>query len=332
MVDFYAAGVRVIRGRVFASILLGTAVFSVAIAAQGQSLSAAREAVQQGRADDALHSLARDDSAEAHNLRCRIFFQEQRWDRATKECEQAVHLEPSSTNHLWLGRAYGEKAERAGVFSAFSLGKQVRQEFEAATHADPRNAEAFADLGEFYSSAPGVVGGGKDKAQSVVLTLEALDRTRSHELSARIAESEKNYSKAESELKAAIQASRNPADAWMTLASFYRHRERWDDMVAAVHSGLRADPEHTSALIFGAHILAHTDREPKLVINLLEMYLASPHKSEDAPAFEVQVDLAKLKQKTGDNAGAMDCLNKALALAQDYQPALDAKKKLEGDR
>jgi tetratricopeptide (TPR) repeat protein len=327
VVDFCASMIRVLGGS-----LLGLAVLSTTLLAESTPLAAVREALQQGRADDALRGLSQNNSAEAHNLRCRVYMQEQRWEKAVKECELAVHADPGSINHLWLGRAYGEKAERAGVFSAFSLGKQVRQEFEAATKTDPRNAEAYADLGEFYISAPGIVGGGREKAESVARKLEPLDRVRSLELSARIAESQKNFTKAESSLKMAIQASRKPADAWMTLASFYRRQQRWDDMVAAVRSGLRADPEHSSALIYGAGVISRTDREPKFVMNLMEFYLASSHKSEDAPAFDVYVNLANFKQKTGDHTGALECLNKALALAQDYQPALDAKKKLEASR
>ena len=105
-------------------------------------------------------------SALAHNLRCRILFALEQWSDAANECQQAVSLEPqSSMFHLWLGRALGEKADTAPFWQAYGLAKRARMEFEQAVALDPRNAEALADLGEFYDEAPGIVGGGTAKAR-----------------------------------------------------------------------------------------------------------------------------------------------------------------------
>ncbi len=53
-------------------------------------------------------------------------------------------------------------------FPRINLAKRARSEFEQAVNLDPHDGEALTDLGEFYSSAPGVVGGGNDKAQALV--------------------------------------------------------------------------------------------------------------------------------------------------------------------
>src|SRR5277367_476025 len=50
-----------------------------------------------GRADDAITRLnstlaANPGDAEAHNLLCRVYYQEERWDDAIHECEGAVRL------------------------------------------------------------------------------------------------------------------------------------------------------------------------------------------------------------------------------------------------
>jgi hypothetical protein len=125
---------------------------------------------------------------------------------------------------MWLGRALGEKASRASFLSAYSLGKRVRGEFEEAVRLNSRNAEALADLGEFYYSAPGVVGGGDDKAEGVAAQLDKVDGARAHELRGRMAEQRKDFGTAEREYKQAIAAGAHPAFQWMTLASFYRRR------------------------------------------------------------------------------------------------------------
>ncbi len=77
--------------------------------------------IQSGEADRALSLLnSLPSTAEAHNLRCRVYFTLERWDDAANECDQAVRLDgQSAKDHLWLGRALGEKADNASFLSAY---------------------------------------------------------------------------------------------------------------------------------------------------------------------------------------------------------------------
>ena len=302
--------------------------------AQHGALDAVNTALQQGEADSALSQLAAlpsDEaaSAEAHNLRCRVYFTLENFDGAVKECQQAVQMEgPNSDYHMWLGRALGEKASRASFVSAYGMAKRTRAEFEQATQLNPRNAEALADLGEFYSSAPGVVGGGMDKAQNVAAQLDKVDAARAHELRARIAEGNKDYATAEREYHAAISASAHPAFQWMTLASYLRRRQRLDEMDAAVQKGwsLAQQEKHSAvALSNGASVLIKANRNLALAAKMLDTYLASPVKTEEAPAFGAHVERARLATKLGDTATAKRERDAALALAKEYKPALDLK-------
>src|SRR6202012_1134922 len=81
----------------------------------------------------------------------------------------------NSNNHLWYGRALGEKADRSSFVKAYGLAKRVKAEFETAVALDPNNAEALSDLGEYYTEAPAIVGGGKDKAAAVASKLDDVD-------------------------------------------------------------------------------------------------------------------------------------------------------------
>jgi len=290
-------------------------------------IALADAALQAGEADHALSLLSSmPSSAEAHNLRCRVYFTLERWDDASYECELAVRMDgQKATNHLWFGRALGEKADAASFFSAFNLAKRARAEFEQAASLDPRNGEALSDLGEFYSSAPGVVGGGNDKAQALVPQLEKVDPARAHILLARIADSRKDYETAEREFKQAVATSEHPAFAWMSLGSFYRKRERWDDMEAAVESGYKAvqrDRAAGVALYNGASVLMRGKRNYALAAKMVEEYLADYPKTEEAPAFVAHTLLARLKAQLGDKSGALRQRSDALQLAHDYKPAL----------
>ncbi len=299
-----------------------------------QTLAQVNQALQLGEADKALallHSLPQGGAAtaEAQNLQCRVHYALQQWDAAAQECERAVQLDgQNSDDHLWLARALGEKADRASFLSAFSLGKRVRTEFETAARLNPRNGEALSDLGEFYKEAPGVVGGGMDKAEGVAAQLDKFDPARAHELRARIAESRKDYGTAEREFKQSIAAAAHPADYWTSLASFYRRRQRWPEMESAIHNCVSAaarDKQAGVALYDGAGVLSESNRDPALAATMLEDYLGGTSKTEEAPAFEAHVRLAHLKKQLGDGAAAQRELAAALQLAHDYKPALEFK-------
>jgi len=310
-----------------ALVMLGACIGLGAADLPKSGLAQADAALQAGEADRALSMLSgMPSSAEAHLLRCRVYFSEEHWDDAVSECETAVRLEgQNAQNHLWLARALGEKADAVSFVSAFSLAKRARAEFEQATSLDPRNGEALTDLGEFYSSAPGVVGGGNDKAQGLVSQLEKIDPSRAHVLQARIAFNTKDYGTAEREFKLATTTSAHPAFPWMALASFYRKRERWNEMQSAVDSGYRAaqrDRAAGVALYNGATVLVKGKRNLALAEKMLEEYLANYSKSEEAPAFQVHTLLAKVKAQLGNKDGARQEKAAALSLARDFKPAM----------
>jgi tetratricopeptide (TPR) repeat protein len=302
------------------------------------ALALANSALQAGEADKALALLqsvpqSSEGAAEAANLECRVRLMLDQWEAAVSRCQQAVQLDGQNSGyHLWLGRALGEKADRASFLTAYSLAKRTRAEFEESVRLDGRNADALADLGEFYEQAPGVVGGGIDKAERIATQLEGVDPARAHELRAQIAEQQKDYSGAEREYKQAISASKHPASHWISLASFYRRRKQWTEMDAAVHSGEaaagrdKAESAHAGeALYDGASLLSETHRDPAHAAKMFDDYLAGSAKTEEAPAFVAHLRLARLKDQLGDPAGASRERAAAQALANEFKPAEGAR-------
>jgi hypothetical protein len=297
--------------------------------AERGTLAEANAALQAGEADKALallHSLPQSGAvlAEARNLECRVRFTLEQWDGAARECEQAVRLDGGNWSyHMWLGRALGQKADRASFLSAFTLGKRVRAEFEEAVRLNPLSGEALADLGEYYLVAPAIMGGGADKAERVAAQLDKVDAARADELRSRIAEGRKDYETAERELKQAVAVAGHPAFQWMSLAAFYSRRQRWTEMEAAIRNCVSAagrDKTAGVALYDGASVLTRANREPALAARMLEDYLAGTSKTEEAPAFVAHLRLARLKEQLGDAASAQRERDAALALASEYRP------------
>lgn len=301
----------------------------------GGAIGQANVALQAGQADLAFSILGslpspEANTADAHGIRCRVLFTLEQYDLAQPECEKAMALDwQNSMNHLWLGRVLGERADTASFVTAYNLAKRARGEFEQAVQLNPRNAEALADLGEFYTEAPGVVGGGTAKAQGVAAQLDKVDAASAHELRAAVAQENHDYVSAEREFRQAIAVSAHPAFQWMRLASFFRRNKRFEEMQTALLSGKAAaerDRQHSAVALFnGASVLIKASQNAPFAIKLLQQYLTSADQTEEAPAFVAHTWLARLYKENGDAAGAARERTAALALASTYRPAQDLK-------
>jgi tetratricopeptide (TPR) repeat protein len=285
--------------------------------------------LQQGRVDEAAALLqktlaAQPDDAVAHNLLCRVYYAQDMADPAIHECELAVSHAPNDSNDaMWLGRAYGLKASHASPFSAYGLAKKVHTYFERAVQLNPANIRAMNDLGEFYVAAPGVVGGGLDKAQALAEKMQPRFPAQAHRLLAMIAEKKKDIVTAEAEFKAAVAVGKTP-EAYVDLAGFYHRQNQPDKMLPAIQAAIDADHRKDAALVDAASILIASHQSLQLAESLLREYLSSSAKSEDAPAFKVHVQLGNLLARRGDIAGAHREYAAALALASHYEPARKA--------
>ncbi len=309
-------------------IILFLALFSAAAVAAGDDSAPALLAA--GRADDAITTLrskinASPSDAEAYNLLCRVYFSMGDWDRGISACEKAIALDPNNSRyHMWLGRIYGEKADAANFLSAASLAGKVRNEFEAAVRLDPNNVEARSDLGEFYLEAPGIVGGGRDKAEAQAQALAALDPAKADYLKGRLAEKKKDFATAEKEYRAAIEASHGSALTWFNLALFFRHRERWNEMEIAINHAVSAQVDRPEIIMESGEVLLRSGRNFPAAVQYLRRYLALTSKVEEAPAFKAHYLLGTALEKQGDKQGAAQEYRAALSLARNFSRAQEA--------
>lgn len=312
------------------SMILVLAWFSAAMISAAAADDSAPALLAAGRADDAITTLhskisASPNDAEAHNLLCRAYFSMGDWDRGISACERAVALEPNNSRyHMWLGRVYGEKADASSFFTAAPLAGKVRTEFEAAVRLDSNNVDARSDLGEFYLEAPGVVGGGRDKAEAQAQTLAAMDPAKAGYLKGRIAEKKKDVVTAEREYRAAIAASHGSALTWFNLALFFRHQQRWDEMEDAIQHAVSAQVDRPEIIMESGEVLLRSGRNYPAAVLYLRRYLALSSKVEEAPAFKAHYLLGTALEKQGDKQGAAQEYRAALSLARNFSRAQEA--------
>ena len=290
----------------------------------------AQSLLSEGRVDVAIadlraHLREQPNDAEAYHLLSRAHYSLQQWDKAISAAQKAVALDPDNSDyHLWLGRSYGEKAEHSSWFTAISLARKVRSEFETAVELNSRNVAAQSDLAEFYMEAPAFLGGGKDKARAQAQRLSSMDPGASHWVTASLAERDHDFKLAEDEYRAAIASSGNKAEYWLTLASFYRRRNRLDDMEDAINQASTAEVNKSEVWVDAAEILYRAGRNFPAAIQFLRHYLDSNNTSADAPAFQAHYLLGSILEKQGDKQAAAGEYRAALSLAHDFSLAQQA--------
>ena len=289
----------------------------------------AKDMLAAGRIDEAiaelngrLSSTAAD--ATSSNLLCRAYFALEDWDRAESSCLQAVTLDPNNSRfHLWLGRVYGEKASHSNFVTAAGLAGKVRAEFERAVQLSPNDVEARLDLAEFYAEAPGIVGGGEDKARGQAQSIATLNPAREHWVVARIAEGKDDTANAEREYHQYINLSQGDAEAWLNLALFLRRQKRFIEMEQAIGKLGQAPLSKPEVLVEASQMLFRAHRNYPFAIELLHRYLAASP-VEAAPAFKAHYLLGTLLEKQGDKAGAAQEYRAALSLVRNFGKAQQA--------
>lgn len=288
-----------------------------------------KEMLAAGRIDDAITTLnnrlsTAPSDAESSNLLCRAYYALDDWDRAESFCRKATAIEPDNSRfHLWLGRVYGEKADRVNFLSAAGLAGKVRGEFERAVQLEPKDLDARLDLAEFYLSAPGIVGGGDQKARQQAQAIGALNPAREHWVYARIAERKDDPATAEREYHQYIDLSHGDSEAWLNLALFLRRQKRFDEMEQAIVKLSQAPMTKPDVLVEAAQMLYGDGRNNSLAIEMVRRYLTGGP-VEAAPAFKARYLLGTLLEKQGDKEGAAREYRASLALVHNFGSAQKA--------
>jgi Tfp pilus assembly protein PilF len=289
----------------------------------------AQDKLAAGRIDEAISELngrlaSAPADAESANLLCRAYFTLEEWDRAESSCRKAVSLDPGNSRfHLWLGRVYGEKADRANFLAAAGLVGKVRGEFERAVQLNLNDVEARLDLAEFYIEAPGMVGGGEQKAREQAQSIAAVNPAREHWVYARIAEKKKDTANAEREYHQYIDLSKGDAEAWLNLALFLRRQKRFDEMEQAILKLSQAPMPKLDVLVEASGMLYRAGRNYPFATELLHRYLAAGP-VEAAPAFKAHYSLGMLLEKQGDKAAAAQEYRASLSMARNFGLAQQA--------
>jgi tetratricopeptide (TPR) repeat protein len=203
--------------------------------------------------------------------------------------QKAVELRPGESDyHLWLGRAFGRRAETSSFLTAPGYASKARDSFERAVQLDPKNMEAVSDLFEYYLDAPGFLGGGLDRAAKLAAHMAEVNPAEGHWAQARLAEKRKQDRTAEEHLRRAIDLAPRQAGRLLDLAKLLAKTGRYQESDEAFRRAESIAPGSPRILFARASVYIQTGRNLGLAKQLLRQYLDSPLTPDDPPRKEAE--------------------------------------------
>jgi tetratricopeptide (TPR) repeat protein len=262
-----------------------------ALMAQEDGLVKARQLYDKTRYEEALALLAGlpVENGKVYALMGQCYYMLGDYKRASESLERAVRLEPGNSDYyMWLGRAYGRRAETSSFITAPGLASKARQSFEKAFQLNPRNLEAVGDLFEYYLEAPSFMGGGLDKARDLAEKTRDLDPAEYHYRLARIAEKRKQDKNAEEQLRRAMDLAPRQVGRVLDLARFLAKRGKHQESEALFEQAEKLEPESPKVMFERAKAYVESRRNLDKARELLVRYLNSPLTPEDPPRQEAE--------------------------------------------
>lgn len=222
------------------------------------------------------------------------------YKKAVDFFEKALDVSPgrsseSSDAELWLGRAWGRRAETSSSPMAIVYASRTRQCFEKAVAMDPRNREARNDLFDFYLNAPGILGGGTDKAEAAAKSI-ADERPAEYEFEeAELAEKRNDFGAAEAHLRRAMELAPTEAGRVVDLARFVARRGRLEESDRLFGEARQLAPGKPGVAFAEARTDIEGHRNLEQARRLLQEYLQASLTPDDPPRQEAE----KLLRRSG---------------------------------
>ena len=119
--------------------------------------------------------------------------------KAQKQGEDTIEMS------LLLTEAYAGRIDQVGQLKKMGLAKKIKISMEHSLKLDPENLDAMDGLVQFHQQAPGIVGGDKKIARSLIEKIAKKDTLRGHIMRAEMASIDKNYPLALTNFEACIR-------------------------------------------------------------------------------------------------------------------------------
>jgi Flp pilus assembly protein TadD len=247
---------------------------------------------------NSLDVLGQDPAPDAENylLRGKNYLMLGNYKKAIQFFEKALAVSPMTSEYeLWLGRAWGRRAESGGWLMAGVSASKARHCFERAVALDPRNREASNDLFDFYLNAPGFLGGGMEKAEAIAKSI-VRERPPEYEFEeAQLADRRKDYAAAEAHLRRAMELAPSEAGRIVDLARYVANRGRVEESDVLFEQARKLAPNQPRVAFTHARTDIENHRNLVQARRRLQEYLHASLTPDDPPREEA----VKLLRRAG---------------------------------
>ena len=241
--------------------------------------------------------------AEARYYLGRIAFQQEAYDDAWDYFKEATKANDQEAKYFtWMGNAIGTIAQSAGKFKQASLAPKIKNAYKKAAELNPKDMDAQWGLVQFYTQAPGFMGGSFEKAEIAARAILDIDKAEGHDALAEVYMSKDEPELAEKEYLAACEVEPQRLGS---LGVFYQNQEWYDKAFSTFEKAFDKYPKNMSLLYQVGRTSALSGTRPQLGIESLERYMKETDVKKASPSHAAaKMRLAMIYEKQGDKAKA----------------------------
>lgn len=260
----------------------------------------------------------------------RIDYHEGQLDEAIRRFKQTVEIErKNSVYHLWLGRAYLQKLQKANFFQKGVLAGRVKDNFRKAVKYDSSNVAARVHLANYYLQAPAIAGGSKKKALAQAEEIIAYDARQGRLLLAQIYAGQQKYDLALQEYRELVDLYPQDEGVYYHKGMFHQQAGQFDAAFAAFEKTLEINPLAGQALYQIGRTAVFSGRNLERAIECMNIYLQHEPQQGQPALDSAHWRLGMLYEKAGDLELAKQEYEKALMLNPQEEKYEEALKNLQ---
>jgi tetratricopeptide (TPR) repeat protein len=241
----------------------------------------------------------------------RSYYEMKDYQKASQNMEQAVKLNGQDSDyHYWLGKIYGQMADS---HRSLWLGIKTRKEFETAIQLNPKNVLARRALVEFYTGAPWIVGGSKNKARDEIAAIGAIDPVQGQLAQADYDHMVGDVTGAEREYEKVLAADAPDPVEYYEAADYFAARGNAPELKRAIDDVQRIAPNDPRLGYYQGVLLTLEGSHLEEAETYLKAYLAATVDRTDYPSHaNARTWLGHVYEQMG----------RRLAAAEQYRAAL----------
>jgi tetratricopeptide (TPR) repeat protein len=282
---------------------------------RAQSIDQVKKFFEEKKFDEAekvckLFKEGQKEYAESRYWLGRIEFSKNNLDEAEDYLEKAVEANDKVADyHYWYGSVLGNIAQKSNMMKQGILAPKIKDAFEKTVALDPNNLAAHWGLIEFYTQAPGFMGGSWEKAEATARSVSKIKKAEGFRALGIVYERQDKFAEAEKQFVAAYKE--DPLYIY-GLSNYYVRQKKVDQAFVLFEDLIKRNPDDMSAAYQVGKLSATSGAKLDVGEKYLLKYLAYQPKENEPTHAGANMRLAQIKEKKGNKAEAKKLYETAL--------------------